>query len=451
VTVRSLSLLIVTICTTACSFIAPARVTPQIATYVIEITATTDPSTPTSSPTPSQTPTRTPRPTSTVTPTIDVVAAMRESLSQIMQSPDWQNLELPSTRRAQWEAFASGGTQLDTFESQQAEAFTKQWKRLEEAMSIGSLPASSSPQLRVKEFATDQGETPVLYVVDGKDLNQQNDESLYLLSNPLFEKSKGLLLAPEIDGLTPQISTDGAFVEYLDPNGVSLIKADARPLDKEKKSEERLKEILDREYTHDSYRIYSLYPRYHLERLGIDSSFYGMANLTYKQIQLLESTLDIFDDERIQPLKPYIFPEGDQVSFILSRYPHDFAAAQAVQMGGSPPGGVIILYTRNLFSNRYETAASLAHEAAHIWQGDRYDCSDPKMVLKEEIGTGTVPGEFSKWTVDELRRSVARHTIGAYHLSLWVSMQLGAQNLIDFYRWAINSGNSNPHLVTSCP
>jgi hypothetical protein len=259
-----------------------------------------------------------------------------------------------------------------------------------------------------------------------------------------------LLLAPEIDGFTRQISADGAFVEYLDPNGAPLIKADARPLDKEKKADEKLKAVLDREYTHDKYGLYSIYPRYHLERLGIDSGFYGMANLSYKQILLLESTLDIFEDERIQPLKPFIFPEGDQVAFVLSRYPHDFAAAQAVQMGGNPPGGVIILYTRNLFSNRYETAASLAHEAAHIWQGDRYDCSNPKMVLKEEIGTGSVPADFSKWTVDELRRGVSRHTIGAYHLSLWVSMQLGAQNLIDFYRWAINSGNSNPHLVTSC-
>jgi hypothetical protein len=435
----------------ACYNSVSNSITPQITRYVIKITATTDPNTPTPNLIPSSTPTHTPRPSATPTPTIDVVAFMRDTLLEIMQSPAWQNLQLPINRQTQWVAFASGSSTLDDFEGQQLRDFTAQWRQLHQALEAGYLPANSEPVYKVKEIPVDQGEKSILYVADESTLAEKNEENLYLIATPFSEKSKGLLLAPDIDGFTRQISSDGAFVEYLDQNDEPLLKANARPLNKDNDDEYLLKKYLDREYTGDNYGIYSIYPRYQCEIPEIASRFYGIGNLTYKQILLLKSTFEIFNNEKFQELKHYVFPDGDEVAFIISRYPHDYAAAQAVQRGGNPRKGIILLYTKNLFSNRYETAGSIAHEAAHIWQGDRYDCTRPDMVLQEEIGDGTIPADFYNWTVEQLYQGIIHNDIGSYHVSLWMAMQLDAKNLVDFQRDIILHGRNDPGAVINCP
>jgi hypothetical protein len=176
-----------------------------------------------------------------------------------------------------------------------------------------------------------------------------------------------------------------------------------------------------------------------------------LSQLTFNQLLLLKSTLETYNtNENLQQLQSAVFDDSENIEFILRRNPDPTAAAAAYPLGGSPPQGVIMLFTKNLFHSKYNTAASIAHEAAHIWQGKSVSCLEPDVRLRREIGDGTIPPGFDNWTAEELIQAVRQRKIGAYHVSYWVAFQLGDYDLANWDRKVITNGHSMKRQITNC-
>jgi hypothetical protein len=407
---------------------------------------------PTETPAPTLEPSASPRPSATATLTpVPREILLQEGLAAAAESEYWQELGLSEERKADWEAFVDGNLQLSESELALVESFIAQWQRLVKLMEAEPIPAKTSPTLRVREFNDDQGKPGLaLYALDANLLAKGAPEQLFLIVYDKDGKEVAWLLAPQIEKLTQRASADGAYVEYLDADGNWLVKSDARKLDKSSQQEEILIEKLKQEDLplHNDLRV--VYPRSYLNIPGVESGFYAIENLTYNQILLLLSTLEIYNKPEFADLMPEIFPPSDDVVFVISREPQGWAAALAYPLGGTPRQGVVVLYTKNLFSNRFETAAALAHEAAHVWQGRGAGCDNIPTRLRREIGDRSIPSGFYDWTAAELIKAAKQGKIGAYHMTLWVMYKFEQTRYVRWLQDVIQTGQSGGQSVAGC-
>ncbi|MDD5468320.1 MAG: hypothetical protein PHS96_10975 [Anaerolineales bacterium] len=411
--------------------------------------AASTPLPPTPAPSPTFTATPTPTPTRTPTPTPDIVSQLRQSLTEITSSEYWPAMNLSAERKAAWEAFAADEAPLSPAEQPLLTDFLSQWDEHTSRLADGVLPNDAQPALRLATLQDQGTERLVLYLIDEKSTQQSGAESLFLTIRPAASLP-AYILAPQIPGLSQRISPDGRFVEYVDSSGAWVLKADARRLDPKVGSDSITNYLLDREYPAGLNTMQHVYPRFRFDIPNIESAFYAVDRLSLQQITLLHTTLEIFDHPELQGLKPLIFSPSDNTTSLVSRLPETLAAAQAIGYSDRPPRGVIVLYARNLFDNRYLTAASIAHEAAHIWQGVQPRCDKLDERRVNEIGHSTIPPGFEAWTPQELYLGITRQQIGAYHVSLWVLRKLGVDDWASAEERIILTGHFNGVSVYAC-
>ncbi len=424
------------------------------ATYTLPAPTDTPRPAPTHTHTPQATHTAQPSETPTDTPTATPVprdTQVRAALLAVVASEYWPLEGLSPESIAAWEAFARGTQTPSDAQLSALEAFLALWEERFSLLQAGTIPAKALPSLRARQYEDQQGNTQfVPYVVDLNSSSAENAESLFLIAHDKSGDAVHLLLAPQIQGLSQRISPDGEYVEYFDERGGWLVKADARPLDKSVEKQATLKEMLDENATRIDYFRHSIYPRFYYNIAEIEAGFYAFEELTHNQILLLKSTLELFDRPELAAFKPQIFASGEAVEYIVSRRPHPVAAAMALPYGGTPRQGIIILVSKNLFNNRYDTAASLAHEAAHIWQGVSPSCDEPEKRLRIEIGDGTIAPDFYTWSAEEVIKAAKTRRIGAYHVSVWVLQKF---NQTDHVRWMedlIRNGQRNMQGIINC-
>ena len=314
------------------------------------------------------------------------------------------------------------------------------------------LPEDAHPALRVAEFTSAEGVVQQIpYVVNEQAGQDGSEEQLFLIAHSADGQPQALLLAPPIQGLRQQPGPDGRYVYYYDEKGNWLLRADARPLDKENNVEEALIEMLGENDADSLYRQADIYPRFYFNLPGVPSSFFLVEKLTLNQIKLLIATFQAFDQEPFAGLKEFTFTPGDNVPFLISREDHPFAAALALPMGGDPRRGIILLYSRNLFASKYETVGSIAHEVVHIWQGAPPGCDKPQGRLEREIGQGAVPADLYDWEARQIIEQASQsRQLGAYHMSLWVAMHYNLQDAAKFYRSIITTGTANGQSIINC-
>ena len=448
------SFLIICLLLTGCKTLK-AETTPTKKVEASATAVTTQPPTPSFTPQPTSTsapsPTSSRAPSATPTPTEDVVAKTKQILEEMIASPAWETMGLSERHIAQWKTYAEGNGTLSKGEFQVLVDFATRWKKLNILLGQGTIPKKATPVFRVKEYSDEQGKESVIpYLIDEKTAGKPGAERLFLVVHPLPEKGKGLVLAPTIEGLKQQISPDGEFVEYINKKGELLINADARHLNKEDENEKTFKEVFDTQYSEDNYKTDSIYPRFYFLIPGVESSFFNLGSMTLNQILLLKSTFEIYDKPELAALKYYIFPKGDDVVFFLSREQTAHTAAAAIGLGGKPRKGIVILFTKNLFDNRYYTAGSLGHEAAHIWQGKPASCDNIPERRKREIGNKAVPFGLSHWTAAQLVSAVEMEQIGSYHVSLWIAYQLGIKEQIAWILYIIDTGVIDGVQIGAC-
>lgn len=397
-------------------------------------------------------PTATPLPSDTPTPTeVPEAERLQATLRSIMESDAWRELAVSSNRAEHWRTFSAGEAALSDAEMAKLKDFIGSWEMYQQLLAAEPVPADAHPGLRIFEDAED--EVLVLYVIDETMAEGNSAETLFLITLDADGQPTRLLRAPTIEGLEQHISADGLYVEYRDDKGQWIIKADARVLDENSNRQKLLKEYLFENGIAKEYVRENTYPRYYYNIRGVESGFYALGDLTYNQILLLKSTLETFNQGDLAGLNEYMFKPGDEVVFIISRLPHPFAAALALPLGGSPQQGIVVLFSKNLFDNKYDTAAGLAHEAAHIWQGRIPACDSQAgedSRLAREIGKGEIPLDFYSWTADQLYSSVRRGEIGAYHLSLWVANNFSQTAYVRWLREVITSGRANGNPLIDC-
>jgi len=287
-------------------------------------------------------------------------------------------------------------------------------------------------------------ETPVSQPgLAGEATQPSGSEGLSLKVHDAAGPHDGQVPAPKLDGLKPRMSADGQYVEYIDPSGQVVLTADARALSRDSASEKELMDKLNGLYSNNEYVKKSIYPEYHYALPGADAIFYGLdQTISYNQFLLLKETLDLFNRPVFESMKSQFF--GDGKAFLV-----------VDKIGGSAAGvtftgtGVVELDRKDLFSNKYNMASVIAHEASHVIQGplaDNYTCED---LLHREIGTGAIPDGFYNWTSDDLIQAIKDSKIGAYHVTLWVLYKLGIKD-IAWVQQAILTGQVGGESVVNC-
>jgi len=355
---------------------------------------------PTSTLTP--TPTTTPVPTSTPTPTPDPLLT---SLKGVISSPYWPKLGLPTGIQVKWTSFADGKQQLTGDELASLKEFLGQWEKWKTRLDSYKTEAKITPGLRVRQL--NNGKL-VLYGIDETSSHKDSGEQLILISHPDPLKTKMLVIAPLIKGLTQRISPDGENVEYIDGKGMPMYEVDGFPVITTRDGwlEKDIKDLYD-----SSYSTAAEYPRFHISSPGVESGFFGIDKvLTDKQIQVLKDALALFDDPKLKALKPYLF--DPKIKYVaLDNLPVDYA--------GSEVSNIVALNHKELFQNKYYLAGVMSHEAAHVLQGGKFP------YCQSEIGDGTLPKGFYSWSADELVQGINEGKIGTTHFELWVYTQLG--------------------------
>ena len=444
----------------SCSLFAPTSTAgdaaaTQPATAAAQTSAI--PSQPPTQASPTSLPSQTPAPDPTLepprpSPANDELPGLRQQINQVINSPDWVELGLSPERKAAWQDFAAGAGELDENELFWLKTFVQRWETLTTLVDK-IIPWNAKMTLRALESPDAQGfPRPVLYAIDPGASQIAKTDQLFLVAHAKDGSAKALVLAPIIQGLSQRPSPDGEYVEYIETGstGAWLLRADARPLDKKLPTQEVLIDMLEENEAGKDYQEAAIYPRFYFNLLGIESGFYLIEKLTVSQLKLLISVFQVFDQEQYAALKPFIFPSGEDVAFLISREDHPSAAALALPLGGTPRQGIVLLYSRNLFASKYETASGLAHEATHIAQGRSPGCDNPEGRLMREIGDGTIPDDFRDWSAEQIVQAARQVKVGAYHLSLWMSIRFGVDQLVRFYTGIIKTGTANGFPIINC-
>jgi hypothetical protein len=204
-----------------------------------------------------------------------------------------------------------------------------------------------------------------------------------------------------------------------------------------------LRRRLDEVYRKNSpFTRAGLYPRYFFPVEGVGAAFYLVENsLSFQQILQMNEAFALFERPNLQPLKTTFFSANTSVLIV-----EQMDVAAGVTYSGT---GVIELDRRDLFGNKYYLAEVLAHEGSHVLQGKMTGNSSCKQVLQREVGDQTIPSGFLAWSGEELIEGVRKHTIGAYHVSLWVLNQVGLRGReIDLLRQVIQTGQMYGQSLT---
>jgi hypothetical protein len=416
--------------------VAPAETATPVPTDTLTPTVT---DTPTLTPPPSRTPTQTALPfANAANVSID---EQRTLMNLVIDSGKWKQLGLPEQIASRWQAFAGGQADLTAEETRLMAAFLAQWGELTGLVEKSWLKNKAQFQFRTLITPDAQtGDHIAVYLID-----ETSGSLRYLLIvRDSHENPIGLLFAPEIEGLEERISPDGAYVEYFEPKGRTLLLADARKLDIDDLKEKKLRDRLEALYPNNNYFAYSSYPRYFLPGDEIQAGFYGLEeSLSATQILQLNEAFALYNRPDLMVLKSAFF--GPPVSVIIT---NDLGRAIGLTYTGT---GVVEMDRQDLFGNKYWIAMVLAHEASHVLQGALPDkamtCPE---IEKREIGNHKIPDGFYNWTADELVQAVKDLRIGAYHVSLWMMNKLGIKNLQPFLDVIATGKVNGQSVVIDC-
>jgi len=366
----------------------------------------------------------------------------RVALRLIINSPYWEKLGLSPDKMDFWFAYADGKQELEGSEKKVLEDFLAQWESLNSLFTNSHFLQDSIVGYRVKEFPGDQGETRlVLYAIDEALSAGEGQDRLFLTTHSSTGEKLSLSLAPEIEGLSQQISSDGNYVEYFDQKGDVLLVADAIEFRGKQDEGKALKKALKEVYQGISQDEKTAYPRFRFTTPGVDVGFFAIEQLTYYQILLLKTALDLFERERLQGLAHHIFAE--EKSYIIDLRMDDRFSGLA-----SSGSDIAWLDPEKIVGNRYSLAEVIAHEGAHLLQEPTSSCDT---ILQYELADGVIPPEIYSWSADELIEALRNQEVGAYHVSLWILNALGVEDL-RMVKWVILNGRANKQLLlVNCP
>ncbi len=186
-------------------------------------------------------------------------------------------------------------------------------------------------------------------------------------------------------------------------------------------------------------------PRYALPEDGIEQNLIGIdKSLTASQIILLNEAFELFDRPVFEALKESLFGSDIWMFFF-----DDLGQASGMNYTGT---GLIMIDRRDLFGNRYILASVLAHEAAHVLQGGVRNSDDRcQELLNMEIGNGKIAKDFSLWSADQVISGIKNRQLGAYHISLWILLRLGYQNLNNLEQAILTGRIGGTSVLLDCP
>jgi hypothetical protein len=340
-------------------------------------------------------------------------------LKLMLAALDWVEVGLSQVMLEKWQVYADTHLEdLEPGEIDEIEGFVMRWEKFQRLLEQSFIPEQVEPAFRVKEpIDPDSGDQmlPILFVVD-ENYSTNGGQRLFLISRDASQGGIALVLAPEIEGLVQRISSDGAFVEYVDEKDRLLLKADANA---EIKSE-----------SEETYQLGT--PRYFFE--GMEASLYGLESISLLQIRWTRDAFNIFvKDPRYGAFEPYIW--GADNNYTIDRSLEEFAgiASSTTRMSRINPKNV---------GNLLYFASTIAHEAAHQIQFLKWD-PDHQTQCRLEIGNGTIPQNFWNWTAEEIITALeSDQPIGAYHISAWVLYQLGQGDSWGVHKDIITTGRS---------
>jgi hypothetical protein len=390
-------------------------------------------------------------PSATPLPSPTPTQSSHEVLAQLSISPDWAGLQLPQDEAARWQAYAEGSAQLNPDEQSAVEEFITCWKSLLALVDKKGAAPSAHLVYRVRTLQDEHGGNHyVPYALD------PGTAQIYTTVHSLDEDGKdsglGLWPAPLIPGMTQQVSADGRMVEYLDSKGRVLLLVDAVRLsgknEREKFVAERLADLYGtaqgnspampaRKGSTPAKETFAVYPRYHFPVAGVEAGFYGIEkSLTASQVVQLKCALEQFDRPDMEGLKQGLFHKN----FIFLAPPSIGGPAGQTFIGT----GVVELDRRYLFSNKYDLASTLAHEAAHAVQAEAGGDQSCAALLRYEVGNQKVPADFFDWDAEKLLAAIKDGSIGSYHVSAWTLHHMGISGShITWLIGVINSGTAD--------
>jgi hypothetical protein len=272
-------------------------------------------------------------------------------------------------------------------------------------------------------------------------MENKGKERFFLITHDSSGKEVTLILAPEIEGLNQSVDAKGEKIEYVDQEDKVLLIVDALMLQSKVEDDEQLKKALAEVYVGKSSEASTSYPRFRFPIDVVDVDFFAIEKLTYNQILLLYTALELFERPELTGLCPSIFSKGK--GYIIDLRMDDRYAGMA-----SSGAGIAWVDPEKIVGNRYYMAEVIAHEGAHLLQEPTFSC---KAALRYEIGDGLIPPAIYSWNADELMSELTDQEIGTYHVSLWVLHRLGISDLHSV-QWIILNGKAYKSMIlVNCP
>jgi hypothetical protein len=268
--------------------------------------------------------------------------------------------------------------------------------------------------------------------------------AVYLVHHLGQGKGEAVIPAPEIEGLALRSSADEETAGYIDSKGRVILTAGARRIVTAGSVPNLLELSLSMIYGQDSvYSQGKTYPHFRFNIDGVNSGFFGIDRvLSYNQIQQLYAALEQFTQPALAPLQKSLL--ADRFSYVVI---DDLGFASGLHFGGS---NVIWLDRQTLFGDKYLLAAVIAHEGSHALQnraGASQSCAEH---LGREIGEGKIPDSFLDWTAQQVLDGIKDRSIGAYHVSYWVSSQLGATRDMADHKSIIQTAKFEGYPLVDC-
>lgn len=267
--------------------------------------------------------------------------------------------------------------------------------------------------------------------------------ALYLCQMLKKEQGEACIPAPEMDGLDQRAGTSHGEVEYISESGNVLLAADARQLAGGGEAGELGAILHDVYWDRKPYFPGATYPRFQFSVPGIRAGFYGLdRTLTHAQILRMKETLELFNDPRFEYLQRDLFNE--KIAYVILE-----------DLGGWASGltfvgtDIVLLDRQDLFSNKYLLASVLAHEGAHVLQGNLAENAPCEERLLREVGVQKIPRGFEDWRGDQVITGVKTGMLGAYHVSYWMLANLGPYDLSKL-RQVIQTGSAGGLPLVWC-